>query len=112
MFVVTREQFEEFVDDAIDSIPDEFARAVDNVAILVEADSARGNLLGLYEGVPITRRGTYAGAMPDRITIFQDAISRICNTEDEVRQQVHDTVVHELGHYFGIGDARLAELGW
>lgn len=112
MFVVTRERFEEFVADAIDSIPEEFAKKVENVAFLVEDDSERGNLLGLYEGVPITKRTQYSGAMPDRITIFQDAICRQCRTEDDVRRQVHDTVVHEVGHYFGIDDARLRELGW
>jgi predicted Zn-dependent protease with MMP-like domain len=112
VFVVTRERFEEFVAEAIDSIPDELAAKVENVAILVEDDSPRGNLLGLYEGVPITSRGTYSGAMPDRITIFQDAICRQCSSEEDVRRQVHDTVVHEIGHYFGIGDARLRELGW
>jgi predicted Zn-dependent protease with MMP-like domain len=112
VFVVTRERFEEFVADALDSIPAEFADRVENVAILIEDDSARGNLLGLYEGVPITKRWHYSGAMPDRITLFQDAICRMCRTEDEVRRQVHDTLVHELGHYFGIDDARLAELGW
>ena len=112
MFVVSRERFEEFVADAIDSIPAEFADRVENVAILIEDDSPSGNLLGLYEGIPITKRGYYSGAMPDRITLFQDAISRTCRTEDDVRRQVHDTVVHEIGHYFGIDDARLRELGW
>lgn len=109
---VTDERFESFVTEALDSIPDEFASQVENVAFLVEADSERGNLLGLYEGVPVTKRGTYAGAMPDRITIFKDPICKMCRTEDEVRSQVRATVVHELGHYFGLGDARLRELGW
>jgi predicted Zn-dependent protease with MMP-like domain len=109
---VTRERFESFVADALDSIPDAFAEQVENVAFLIEDDSEQGNLLGLYEGVPITKRGHYAGAMPDRITIFKDPICAMCRTEDEVREQVRDTVVHELGHYFGLGDARLRELGW
>jgi predicted Zn-dependent protease with MMP-like domain len=109
---VTRERFESFVQEALDSIPDEFAAQVENVAFLVEEDSEAGNLLGLYEGVPVTRRSTYAGAMPDRITIFKAPICAMSRTEDEVRLQVHDTVVHELGHYFGIGDRRLRELGW
>jgi predicted Zn-dependent protease with MMP-like domain len=109
---VTMERFESFVQEALDSIPDEFARQVHNVAFLVEEDSEAGNLLGLYEGVPVTRRSTYAGAMPDRITIFKEPICKMCWTEDEVREQVRDTVVHELGHYFGLGDRRLRELGW
>jgi predicted Zn-dependent protease with MMP-like domain len=105
-------RFESFVADALDSIPDEFAEQVENVAFLIEEDSERGNLLGLYEGVPVTKRGTYAGAMPDRITVFKGPICRMCSSEEEVRAQVRDTVVHELGHYFGLGDRRLRELGW
>ena len=112
VFVVSRERFEEFVAEAIDSIPEELATKVDNVAILVEDDSVEGNLYGLYEGVPLTKRGYYSGAMPDRITIYQDAICRSARSEEEVRRQVHDTVVHEIGHYFGIDDPRLRELGW
>ena len=110
MFQVTREEFESFVDDALDSIPENFASKIVNVAFLVEDDSASGNLLGLYEGVPLTKR-TGLGGMPDRITIYQDAICRYCNTEEEVREQVRETVVHEIGHYFGIDDPRLRELG-
>ena len=110
MFQVTREEFESFVDDALDSIPENFANKIVNVAFLVEDDSASGNLLGLYEGVPLTMR-TSTGGMPDRITIYQDAICRMCNSEVEVRAQVRETVVHEIGHYFGIDDPRLRELG-
>jgi len=109
---VAPERFEEFVAEAIDAIPQRFADEVDNVAFLVEDDSDRGNLLGLYEGIPLTKRWHYSGAMPDRITIYRLPICRMCRSEDEVRAQVHATVVHELGHYFGINDARLDELGW
>jgi predicted Zn-dependent protease with MMP-like domain len=77
--VVTRERFEEFVAEAIDSIPDEFASRIDNVAFLVEDDAEEGNLFGLYQGVPMTKRSRYGG-MPDRITIFQDAICRACRS--------------------------------
>jgi predicted Zn-dependent protease with MMP-like domain len=107
---VTRERFEEMVGDALDSLPPDLARAMDNVAVVVESGS--GNLLGLYHGVPLTRRWGYAGAVPDRITIYQDPICAICNTEPEVVEQVRRTVVHEVGHHFGIDDARLRELGW
>ena len=70
-------------------------------------------LLGLYEGVPLTSRGSfYAGALPDRITIYQQAICAICDTEEQVADQVRRTVIHEVGHHFGITDARLRELGW
>ena len=113
MVEVSDDEFESFVADALDAIPDQFATLVENVAFLVKDDSEHGNLLGLYEGIPLTKRGDrYSGAMPDRITIFKDPICRMCRTLDEVRIQVHDTVVHELGHYFGIGDAKLRELGW
>ena len=111
MFEVTREEFESFIDDALDSIPENFASKIINVAFLVEDDAEGGNLFGLYEGVPLTRRGSYSGAMPDRITIYQHAICRACRTEDEVRDQVRETVIHEIGHYFGIDDPRLRELG-
>jgi predicted Zn-dependent protease with MMP-like domain len=113
VFVVTRERFEVFVVEAIDSIPEHFASQVENVAIIVEDDAEDRNLLGLYEGVPLTRRWeSRSGSFPDRITLFQDAICRECATEQEVREQIYATLVHELGHYFGIDDDRLDELGW
>jgi len=84
-----------------------------NVAVTVEHDGGPPGLLGLYQGVPLTSRGAhYAGALPDRITIFRRAICAVCSTEDEVVDQVRRTVVHEVAHHFGIGDARLRELGW
>lgn len=107
---LTRERFEELVADALDSLPEEFARAMDNVAVVVE--DGGGSLLGLYQGVPLTGRWGYAGAVPDRITIYQVPICARCRTEEEVAEQVRRTVVHEVGHHFGIGDARLRELGW
>jgi predicted Zn-dependent protease with MMP-like domain len=71
------------------------------------------DLLGLYEGIPLTERGeTYAGALPDRILIFRAPILAICDTEDDVREEVHITVVHEIAHHFGIDDDRLHELGY
>lgn len=111
MFEVTREEFESFVDDALDSIPEDFASKIVNVAFLVEDDAEGGDLFGLYQGVPLTRRVSYSGALPDRITIYQNAICRACWTEDQVREQVRQTVIHEIGHYFGIDDPRLRELG-
>ena len=112
VFEVTREEFESFVDDALDSIPEDFATKIVNLAFLVDDESEKDDLFGLYEGVPLTKRGSYSGAMPDRITIFQHAICRACNTEDEVREQVRKTVLHEIGHYFGIDDPRLRELDY
>jgi predicted Zn-dependent protease with MMP-like domain len=70
-------------------------------------------LLGLYQGIPLTNRTTnYAGVLPERITIYRLAICAICNSEAEVVEQVRRTVIHEVGHYFGIDDERLRELGW
>jgi len=106
------DRFESFVADAFERIPEEFASKIDNVAFLVEDDAEGRNLLGLYQGVPTTKRWHYSGAMPDRITLYRHAICRQCDTEDEVRALVAEVLIHEIGHYFGIDDARLRELGW
>lgn len=114
MVDVAPERFEELVADAIDGVPDELARLMDNVAVFVEDSSPRRSLLGLYQGVPLTKRDAgYAGmVMPDRITIYRLPICARCRTEEAVVEQVRITVVHEIGHHFGIGDARLHELGY
>jgi len=110
---VSRERFEALVGDALDSIPNELGRYMDNVAVFVEDDAPRPDLLGLYEGVPLTKRAAgYAGAMPDRITIYRSTICAIAHTEEEVVERVRATVVHEVAHHFGIDDPRLRELGW
>jgi predicted Zn-dependent protease with MMP-like domain len=110
---VDRDRFEEMVVTALDSLPEELGRLMRNVAVTVEPDGGRPGLLGLYQGVPLTSRGSwYAGVLPDRIIIYRRAICRICNTKDEVVEQVRRTVIHEVAHHFGIGDERLAELGW
>jgi len=83
------------------------------VAVLVEHAPGPRGLLGLYQGIPLTNRTTnYAGVLPDRITIYRLAICAICDSETEVVEQVRRTVIHEVGHYFGIDDERLRELGW
>jgi predicted Zn-dependent protease with MMP-like domain len=115
MVEVTSERFEELVADAIDAVPDDLARRMDNVAIFIEDRSRQRGLLGLYQGVPLTQRGSGYGigvTSPDRITIFRENILAHCRTEDEVVRQVTVTVVHEIAHHFGISDARLHELGW
>ncbi len=110
---VERERFEEMVVAALDSLPDDLGRLMRNVAVTVEHDAGPRGLLGLYEGVPLTSRTSgYAGVLPDRITIYRLAICAICDTEDEVVEQVRRTVIHEVAHDFGIDDARLDELGW
>jgi predicted Zn-dependent protease with MMP-like domain len=109
-------RFQELVADALDAIPPQLAGLLDNVAVVVEEGTAYGGLLGRYEGVPLTQRGAWYGTgeltMPDRVTIFRRPICAMAHDEDEVVRQVGITVVHELAHHFGIGDARLHELGW
>jgi predicted Zn-dependent protease with MMP-like domain len=105
--------FEEMVATALDDLPEELGRLMSNVAVTVEHDGGPSGLLGLYEGVPLTSRTTwYAGVLPDRITIYRKAICAICHSESEVADQVRRTVIHEVGHHFGIDDERLDELGW
>jgi predicted Zn-dependent protease with MMP-like domain len=106
-------RFEEMVATALDSLPAELGRLMSNVAVTVEHGPGPPGLLGLYEGIPLTSRTTqYAGVLPDRITIYRQAICAICRTEDEVAGEVRRTVIHEVAHHFGIDDDRLAELGW
>ncbi|MFY9653753.1 MAG: metallopeptidase family protein [Trebonia sp.] len=106
-------RFEEMVATALDSLPAELGRLMSNVAVTVEHDPGPPGLLGLYEGIPLTSRTTqYAGVLPDRITIYRQAICAICRTEDEAAAEVRRTVIHEVGHHFGIDDDRLDELGW
>jgi len=102
------------VANALDGIPPELGRLMDNVAVFVEDRSRERGLFGLYQGVPLTRRDAgYSGmVMPDRITIYRETICAACRDEAEVVEQVRITVVHEVAHHFGIGDARLRELGY
>jgi predicted Zn-dependent protease with MMP-like domain len=108
---VDEARFEELVADALDGIPEDLGRAMENVAVFVEdqptaeqLDGRTGTLLGLYQGIDLTRRSplSYAGALPDRITIFRRPICELVTT----------TVIHEVAHHFGISDERLDELGW
>ncbi|WP_282949148.1 metallopeptidase family protein [Cellulomonas endometrii] len=110
------EDFEDAVRDGLDRIPPELGAQMDNVVVLVEDDAPADDpdLLGLYEGVPLTERGEFwaAGSLPDRITIFRRPTLAICEDREEVVEEVAVTVVHEVAHHFGIGDDRLHELGW
>ena len=113
---VSREQFESLVSVALDRVPPELADLMDNCVVLVEdrppAD-APPDLLGLYEGIPLTERGQfYSAVLPDRILIFREPTLAICRTFEEVVEEVHITVVHEIAHHFGIDDHRLHELGY
>lgn len=112
---MTRETFEELVSQALDRIPPELTRVMDNVAVFVEDEPPADDpeLLGLYEGTPLTDRGEwYAGVLPDRISIYMGPTLRTCETTDEVVHEVAVTVIHEIAHHFGIDDDRLHELGW
>ena len=113
MIEVEPERFESMVEAALDALPEELGQLMRNVAVTVQHYPGPGGLLGLYEGVPLTSRSTaYAGVLPDRITIYRQAICAICWNEAEVQEQVRKTVIHEVGHHFGISDDRLRELGW
>jgi predicted Zn-dependent protease with MMP-like domain len=112
---LTREQFEGLVEEALDGIPTELSRLMSNVVIFVEDEAPPEDpeLLGLYEGIPLTERGDwYGGVLPDRITIYRLPILRVCDVYDDAVEEVRVTVVHEIAHHFGIDDSRLHELGY
>ena len=120
-FPMSESEFEAAVSDALDRIPPELAKTMNNVAIFVEDDYTPQPgedpdtvLLGLYEGVPLTERDSWwdAGSLPDRITIYRQPILDICASREDVIEEVTVTVVHEIAHHFGISDKRLHELGW
>ncbi len=104
--------FEALVADALEEIPDELRSGMENLAIIVDDESPPGGLYGLYEGIPLTKRGTYAGVSPDRITLFLATLCQSARTLDELAVRVRVTVLHEVGHHFGLGEAKLRELGW
>ena len=111
---MSHRRFDELVADALDTIPPELMRAMDNVVVLVDDRHPDDpSLLGLYEGVALTERTSdYGGVLPDRITIYREAILDMCADEDEVVDEVAVTVVHEVAHHFGIDEATLHRLGW
>ena len=112
---MTCEEFEELVGEALDRIPAELAGLMDNVAVFVEdePDPSGPEVLGLYEGLPLTERGEwYAGVLPDRITVYRGPTLRRCGTREDVAAEVEVTVVHEVAHHFGIDDERLHALGY
>ena len=116
-----REDFEELVARALDELPQGFQEKLMNIAIMVEDWPSRDQLasvglryrdelLGLYEGIPLTKRGWYEPPLPDRITIFQRPIEMTCPSEDEIVEAVQDVLRHEIAHHFGISDERLREI--
>jgi len=106
-------EFEDLVGEALDLVPEQFTKAMDNVVILVENRHPTRNLYGLYHGVALTQRtSSYSGHLPDTITIYREPILRHARDADAARDQVVTTVIHEIAHHFGIDDDRLDELGW
>ena len=119
---LTRREFEEVVVSALRRLPKFFKKKMKNVDVVVENRAPRdllsemglqspSELLGLYQGVPLDRRGFYYGnVLPDKITLFQNPIESICKTKEEVKEKVREVIIHEVGHYFGLDDERLREL--
>lgn len=119
---MTREQFEEIAQHAFDSLPETFKRKVENVQIVVEdypsgdalaqTRGGKHGLLGLYQGVPLLHRGTSYGMYPvgpDKITLYQENIERVCSTNDEVEHRIVEVLFHELGHHFGMNEKEIRE---
>jgi predicted Zn-dependent protease with MMP-like domain len=123
VFQVERERLEEMVWQAVDEVPEHFKQRIANLEFSVEDQARPGDydiagarpgtvLLGVYRGIPLTRRSTrYGLALPDRIVIFQRPLERLARDEDDLRQRVSRVVRHEIAHYFGISDERLHEIG-
>jgi predicted Zn-dependent protease with MMP-like domain len=113
---LSRQEFEDAVAAALDEVPPELLRLMDNVVIFIEDEPPPQDpdLLGVYDGIPLTERGEAwaAGALPDRITIFRGPLTRMCVDRDELLDEIAVTVVHEIAHHFGIDDERLHALGW
>ena len=106
-------EFDETVRNALDSLPPELSGFMSNVEIVVEEEPPAGMpLLGLYEGIPLTRRGAfYGGALPDKITIFSGPLERLYGADPErLQREIRRVVLHEVAHHFGISDERLVEL--
>ncbi|HEV7182910.1 MAG TPA: metallopeptidase family protein [Leifsonia sp.] len=109
------EAFEALVTDELDALPDEMIDGLENVVFVVEDRPEDGSLdvLGLYDGIALTERDSYGfGEMPDRIILYREPLLSICENEEQLRDEIHVTLVHEIAHYYGIDDDRLHELGW
>jgi len=116
-----KSKFEKLVQDGIKEIPENFRRKISNVAIVIEDEPSREqlkklrvsgkmNILGLYEGVPQTKRANYGMVLPDKITVFKDPIENIASSDNEIREVVKNTVWHEIAHHFGLGEKKVREL--
>ena len=105
----SRKRFERLVIKALAALPEEFRSRLENVAVLIEDEPPEDmpDTLGLYEGVPLTERSLDSITLPDRITLFKGPIERACRTEEEIEAEVHLTVLHEVGHFFGLEEAQM-----
>ncbi|MGI9017665.1 MAG: metallopeptidase family protein [Euzebya sp.] len=110
---ISTQAFEELVGRGLDLVPDQLWAMLDNVVILVaDRHEQEPDLLGLYEGIPLTDRDFYSGVLPDRITIYRLPLCEMCHDHDELVEEVAVTVVHEIAHHFGIADDLLHQWGW
>ncbi|MGB3184906.1 MAG: metallopeptidase family protein [Ornithinimicrobium sp.] len=111
---ITEADFEAAVGDALDSVPEALLDRMNNVVFFIEEEPSvdEPDLLGVYDGTPLTERGDHDGQLPDRITIFRGPLTRMCSTHDELVHEISVTVIHEIAHHFGIDDERLHALGW
>ncbi len=112
---LSADAFEKIVVDELDELPDEMVDGLENLVFVVEDRPEDGtlDLLGEYQGVALTERDRYGfGELPDRIVLFREPLLAICENEDELRDEIHVTLVHEIAHFYGIDDDELHRLGW
>lgn len=112
---MTDDEFERIYTEELDALPDEMVDGLDNVVFVTEDRPEDGSLdlLGLYDGVDVTHRDRYGfGELPDRIILYREPLLDLVESVDELRDEIHVTLVHEIAHYYGIDDERLHELGW
>ncbi len=115
IYNVNRERFEKLVEEALEQLPEAFRKRMTNVAIFVEDDpppgpERKGLLLGLFHGIPLTERSVFQSSPPDRIFLYQRNIEAICSDDEQIRRQVRNTLLHELGHYFGLSEKELRDV--
>lgn len=109
------DEFERLVIDELDALPDDMIDGLDNVIFVTEDRPEDGSLdlLGLYDGVALTERGQYGfGELPDRIILFREPLLAVCESIDELKDEIHVTLVHEIAHFYGLTDEQLHNLGW
>ncbi len=119
--LMERKRFERLVEDALAGLPDKFQTKLSNIAVIVESrpprsrqrkenPHGRGLLLGIFQGVPLTQKSVFSATPPDRIVLYQENIEAICRSDEEIKEQVRLTVLHEIGHYFGLDEEQLRDI--